>query len=95
MEVGDNAGQDDERPTGGEDPPSNTAAVEEEPADTDQQWKQGETEGVVALEDPHPASDCHTGEQQVPANHDHGEAHEEDTDAAGCTASSTHLSSPV
>src|SRR4051812_26113939 len=82
VQVGDDASQNDQRADRREQPATDTSTIVEEPADPTQKRQQGQTEGVVAPQEPGAAPDGHAREEEIAADDQHAEPQKEGTDTA-------------
>lgn len=87
MEIGDDAGKDEEGAGDGKEPTNNASASPEENADAEEHWQQSNAEGVFTMKGPVRAHDRNLIDEQVSANAGHGETHDKITEAAGSSPS--------
>src|ERR1035437_6096590 len=82
VQVGDHAGQNEERPAGGEQPPDGVAPAKEQDADADQHWQKGDAESIGAVKAPIGTADQNLVGEEVASHAGHGETEQKAAQAS-------------
>jgi len=87
VQIGDDAGEDEERATDGEEPANLASSAPEEQCDSEKHGQEGDAEGVSSVEVPVGTDDGNLVDEQVSAGAGHDESESKLAEAAGRSAS--------